>query len=330
MISTLVCKKIKVRIKNMELTTVKDLGKQSKLIRSMASVIMIVLMTATAELLNEKEIIFPEIAALVIGAWFVDRQPWRVNRIKLVVLMSLSAVVGICIVRFVSVPMFWQVAIGFAFTAISLTVSKTTLVPMISACILPIYLGTTTIIYPVSVLIMAFIIVLVQKLLEDRNYIEKVLYQPVHMNFREGLLYYGKRILMFLILAWWPISIGKLYIIAPPLIVTFIEFTNPKTKLRKQYGKIIALVGIAAVIGTISRIYLYESLGISLTVCTLVIVVSMLLLFSFFGMSFPPAGAIGMLPLILKLEGLSYYPVFVVIGCCILVEVAMICFREKK
>lgn len=314
----------------MELTNAKDLGKQSKLVRSMASIVMIVLMTATAELFNEKEIIFPEIAALVIGAWFVDRQPWRVNRIKLVVLMSLSAVVGICMVRFVSLPMFWQVAMGFAFTAVSLTVSKTTLVPMISACILPIYLGTTTIIYPISVFIMAIIIVLVQKLLEDCNYIEQVSYQPVDMNFKEGLLYYSKRILVFLILAWWPLRIGELYIIAPPLIVTFIEFTNPKTKLRKQYGKVIALVGIAAVIGTIARMYLYESLGISLTVCTLLIVVSMLLLFSFFGMSFPPAGAIGMLPLILKQEGLFYYPILVVIGCYILVEVAMICFREKN
>lgn len=314
----------------MELTNAKDLGKQSKLVRSMASIVMIVLMTATAELFNEKEIIFPEIAALVIGAWFVDRQPWRVNRIKLVVLMSLSAVVGICMVRFVSLPMFWQVAMGFAFTAVSLTVSKTTLVPMISACILPIYLGTTTIIYPISVFIMAIIIVLVQKLLEDCNYIEQVSYQPVDMNFKEGLLYYGKRILVFLILAWWPLRIEELYIIAPPLIVTFIEFTNPKTKLRKQYGKVIALVGIAAVIGTIARMYLYESLGISLTVCTLLIVVSMLLLFSFFGMSFPPAGAIGMLPLILKQEGLFYYPILVVIGCYILVEVAMICFREKN
>lgn len=121
-----------------------------------------------------------------------------------------------------------------------------------------------------------------------------------------------------------------MYIIAPPLIVTFIEFTNPKTKLRKQYGKVIGLVGIAALIGTISRIYLYELLGISLTACTLIIVVSILLIFSFCGMSFPPAGAIGMLPLILKIEGLIYYPVFVVIGCIILIEVAMICFREKK
>ncbi len=47
-------------------------------------------------------------------------------------------------------------------------------------------------------------------------------------------------------------------------------------------------------------------------------------------MSFPPAGAIGMLPLILKIEGLIYYPIFVVIGCIILIKVAMICFREKK
>lgn len=313
----------------MELTNEKILRKQSKLVRSIASVIMIVLMTATSELLNEKEIIFPEIAALVIGAWFVDRQPWRVNRIKLVILMSLSAIVGISIVRFVPLSMFWQVAIGFAFAGVSLTVSKTTLVPMISACILPIYLRTTTIIYPISVFAMVLIITLVQKLFEAGNYIEQVSYQPVDMSFREGLFYYGKRILVFLILAWWPIHKGQLYVIAPPLIVTFIEFTNVKAKLRVQYTKIIVIVGIAAVIGTISRLYLYESQGVSLTVCTLLIVISMLLFFSFYNISFPPAGAIGMLPLILKLEGLIYYPILVVLGCLILVAAAMICFREE-
>jgi hypothetical protein len=314
----------------MNLTNTLEIGKQSKRIRSIASVIMIVLMTATAEVLHEKEIIFPEIAALVIGAWFVDCQPWKVNRIKLVVLMTLSAIVGISIVGFVPLPMFWQVVIGIAFTAVSLTVSKTTLVPMISACILPIYLGTTTIIYPLSVFIMALIIVLVQRFFVDHNYLESVSYQPIVMSITEGLLYYGKRIFVFLILAYWPISVGKVYLVAPPLIVTFIEFTNVKSKLRKQYYKIIGLVGIAAIIGSTSRIYLYETLGLSLTVCTLIIVVSLLLIFSVFDIAFPPAGAIGMLPLILKSEGLLYYPILVVVGCYVLIVAAMTCFRDKS
>ena len=40
--------------------------------RYACSLIMILLMTGVAEILHEKEIIFPEIAALIIGMWIVD------------------------------------------------------------------------------------------------------------------------------------------------------------------------------------------------------------------------------------------------------------------
>lgn len=271
----------------MDLVNTKDLNRESKYVRCIASVIMIVLMT-------------------------------------------LSAIVGIGIVRYIPLPMVLQVAIGLCFTAVALVISKTTLVPMISACILPIYLGTTSVIYPISVCIMALIIVLVKRFFESRDYLEQVAYQPVGGGLKKGLLYYGKRLLVFLVLAAVPILFGKLYLVAPPLIVTFVEFSNEKSRMRKNDKKIILVIMVAALIGMLSRIFLVEMLGLSLTIATFVIVCLVLLTFSVYDVAFPPAGAIAMLPLILKPDGLIYYPVYVFIGALLLIKAAMFCFNSER
>ena len=45
--------------------------------RYAAALGVVAAMTAAAELLGEREIVFPEIAALAAGMWVVDKQVWR-------------------------------------------------------------------------------------------------------------------------------------------------------------------------------------------------------------------------------------------------------------
>lgn len=63
------------------------------------------LMVAFAEYTGEREIIFPEVAALVIGGWIVEKQPWKVSKLGMVTLMTLCSMVGIIIVRYVHIPL---------------------------------------------------------------------------------------------------------------------------------------------------------------------------------------------------------------------------------
>ena len=83
-------------------------------------------MVGVSELMGEKEIIFPEMAALTIGMWIVDKKVWTVSRLKLVLLMSIGAIVGVCIVRYSPFPLIVNLCISFAFSAICLQVSRTT------------------------------------------------------------------------------------------------------------------------------------------------------------------------------------------------------------
>lgn len=105
--------------------------------RYLFAVMLITAMTAAAELLGEQEVIFPEIAALAAGMWVVNKRGWHVSRKQVAGLMTLGAIAGICIVRFSPLPLPGNIAMAFLFAAGYMTLTGSTLVPLISACMLP-------------------------------------------------------------------------------------------------------------------------------------------------------------------------------------------------
>ena len=72
---------------------------KTKKVRYVFSVFMVMLMVGIAEWTGEKEIIFPEMAALAVGLWVIDKRVWKVGRWQLIGLMTAGAVAGVCIVR---------------------------------------------------------------------------------------------------------------------------------------------------------------------------------------------------------------------------------------
>ena len=71
----------------------KILKKSQFLICSSAAVLTAVLMVMTAEIVGEKEIIFPEIAALALGAFVCPKMPRKVTPLTVGVLLSVTAAV---------------------------------------------------------------------------------------------------------------------------------------------------------------------------------------------------------------------------------------------
>lgn len=152
------------------------------------ALLMILLMIGAAELLMEREIIFPEMAALTIGMWIVDKRVWQVSRASMVVLMILGAVAGVCIVRYSPFPLLVNLAFAFIFAAVCLTLFRATLVPQISACMLPVLLGTESWVYPVAVLVMSVIVVGGQWGMEKVGLRERVTYTPVIVHWKDSLV----------------------------------------------------------------------------------------------------------------------------------------------
>ena len=56
-------------------------------------------MVGVSELLGEKEIIFPEITALTVGAIAAPKHSWKVSRARMILLIAVCSVIGILIVR---------------------------------------------------------------------------------------------------------------------------------------------------------------------------------------------------------------------------------------
>lgn len=92
--------------------------------RYFISLVLILAMVSIAEITGEREIIFPEVAALVVGSWVLEKQPWKVSKVGLVGLMTLCSIVGVLIVRYVNLGLTMEVLIGLVFTGLILKLSK--------------------------------------------------------------------------------------------------------------------------------------------------------------------------------------------------------------
>lgn len=298
--------------------------------RYIFGILMALFMVLVAEFIGEKEIIFPEICALTIGAWISEQQPWMVNKRRIFFLMSIAALFGVLIVKYVSIPLIFQVCLCFAFTGFILTLFKTNFIPIISACILPVYLGTKSWIYPVSVSVMALIIIFAQYLMEKFHFRPVNKFTPCEFNIKAQIIKWSKLLLVFGLIALIPFKTHQIYFLAPPLIVMFTEFANPKSKARKKPYYIVGLMTFAAFTGCLLKYILNIILGFPLSICTALACIILFIALNRVKINFPPAGAILLIPVILDKNLLLMFPFEVFAGAVILSYTAIFLFKDSS
>lgn len=290
---------------------------------------MAFIMVFVAEVSHESEIIFPEICALTIGAWISEQQPWATNKRRIFTLMSLAALFGILVVRYCHTYLIFQVCLCFAFTGFILTIFKTNFVPIISACILPVYLRTNSWIYPISVSFMALIIIIAQWLMEKYHYRPVNNFVPCEFNTKSQIIKWSKLLIIFGLIALIPFKTHQIYFLAPPLIVMFTELSNTKSPVRSKPLYIVGLMTFSSFTGCSLRLLLNEILGLPLFICTIIACIILFFALDKLKIYFPPAGAILLIPMILDTALLLSFPIEVFIGASILSFCALIMFREK-
>lgn len=303
--------------------------KRIRIERYLFGIIMALAMVAIAELSGEKEIIFPEICALTIGAWIAEQQPWRTNKRRIFLLMSCAALFGVLVVRYVHLPLIFQVCLCFGFTGLILTLSKTNFVPIISACILPVYLGTKSWIYPISVAVMALIIIAAQRLMEEFHLRPVNKFVPCNFDIKTQVVKWSKLLLVFGLIALIPFKAHQIYFLAPPLIVMFTEFANTKSPARKKPHYIVGLMTMSAFVGCFLRFVLNICFGLPLSLCTVLACIILFIALDKLRIPFPPAGAILLIPMILDEKFILVFPLEVFVGALVLSCVSILMFREK-
>lgn len=305
-----------------------------KLIRYLFALIMIGLMAGMSEWLGETEILFPEMAALVLGLWVIDKKIWAVKRPMLVLLMTVCAVFGILIVRYSPFPMLVNILLSFAFTSLCLSITRSTLIPITSAAMLPVLLGTDSLVYPISVFVMCVLVVSGQWLLEQGSLRQAIIFDTKKGHYKHSPTQWITLLFALLLIAAIPVSIGKLYFIVPPLVVMFIEVSSSSAGFRNRPLQVFFLMIISATLGTFFQYYLHTILGLPLVYTVLLLFVCLFSLFEIVGKPFAPACAIALVPMIIPESKLLSYPLQVAIGTGIFLFVAMVfflkCYRWKR
>ena len=301
---------------------------RNKIIRYAVAALAILLMVGVAEWIGEKEIIFPELTALTIGAWIIDKRVWKVKRWQLVALMSSGAIVGVCIVRYSLLPFPVNMALAFAFAGLSLLCIRATLIPLISACMLPILLHTETWIYPLAVFSLSIILTLGQKGMEKANIRREIDYIPADRNWKKDSLRWLSLLLFVYLLSVIAYRMDFRFLVIPPLVVTFAEIVNSKAGFRARPVQLFLFMMTASLLGTGFQLFGYHYLHLPETVVALCIALSLFAIFEWTGKYFAPAGALAFIPMIVPADNLVWLPLQASLGAAIFIAIAMIVFLQ--
>lgn len=302
---------------------------RNKIIESSVFITLVTAMVLMASIVNEKEIIFPEIGAIVTGAVLAPKMPWTVNKKRIFISLLVCGILGMAIVRFVPLDIELQMIFGYFIALLAVKISKTTFMPMISALVLPILLQTRSIWYLISLILFTGTILLIRYLLEKYGIKEKNEYFEV--SEKTDLTILAFRMILVSVMVILSLRFNFRYAVAPPLLVAFTEFSSAKNKAVDTIPvKIILLVGLCAVSGAWIRFLSERLLGsyiepqIAITMSVIISCLLFLIIINGFKVFIPPFGAIVLLAYLIPKDYELWYPMHILVGITVYIFMSRI------
>lgn len=283
---------------------------------------LVLVMAAAAQATGCAEVLFPETAALLCGAWVQPRQAWNVDRPRMLLLMGCGATFGLLLNLLVPWPVWGRALAGYAFAALMMCLVGADMTPMLSAVILPVLLGTDTWAYPVAVVCIVSTLELGQVVLERTGLREAIGYHVLRNPPRVALAEWGRKWATFALLSAPAYLTGHPLFAAPPLLVAFTELTRPDMTLRLRPARAWAALALAAVVGDACRAAV-ELAGVPTPLMALVAFLGVTLVWDLLRTWFPPAGAVALLALLVPFAGVGAYALSVSAGAALWVAVAL-------
>ncbi|MCI1666132.1 MAG: hypothetical protein LKI25_07235 [Atopobiaceae bacterium] len=285
----------------------------------------VVAMCAVADATGCMELLFPEMAAILLGAWMQPRQAWNVSRPRMVALMGAGAVFGLCLNLLLPAPIWARALVAYAFCAIAMNVAGADMSPMVSATILPVLLSTTSWLYPAAVIAMVSAVAIGQCVMEDKGLREPTGFRPLRDPLLPTATSWGRRLLVFAALSAPAYLTGEVLFAVPPLLVAFTELTRPDYTLRLRPWRGVAVLACAAVIGDACRVAV-ELAGLPLAAAAALAFAGLLVVWNAFETWLPPAGAVALLALLVPWSGPGVFAVEVSVGALVWVSAAVLLF----
>lgn len=286
-----------------------------------SSVALVAGMFAAASLLEEYEIIFPEIAALAVGAWIMPELPWEGRTINLWLSPTLGALTGMVIIKYFPYDTFFMIGLALILVIIQLRLFNSRVFPSISAAILPILVNASSWLYPASVCLLTGIIC-IGRLKTGENAAGRIADRVCEK--RSSFGYWATISCIVLMVAACAVYFDFTYLLAPPLIVVFVEFTQPDSRIGKKGLQVFFLLVLAAFSGVILFYLTQYCMHWPLWVSSILSLIWLFLLYDWFKIKFPPAAAITLLPSIIPAESLWSYPFQVSLGCVLFITTSIL------
>ena len=298
------------------------------------------LMVGISELTGEKEIIFPEIAALAIGYMISPRRLWAVSPKRMLLYLSGCAVAGLLIVRCLSLPVWIELSIAFVIAQVLYTFGGTSLAPFVSAICLPVLLQTETIVYPIAAFVLSLSVIIGRAICIKTGLRKQEPFIPVSApDSPQQYLFILLRIIAAVIAIFIALRLNARLAVAPPLLVAFTEFSrvrkwekNPDNEIRsvKHPIKTVAILTTTAAIGAYIRFGITICLHLPLTLSALVAVTIMLFLIHKTRIFMPPAGALTLLAVLIPEENVLVFPLYILAGSAYFVAVAVMIDKIQR
>lgn len=301
-----------------------------------AAIILVVSMFVLAEYTGEQEIIFPEIAALALGGWVMEISPWVGNWLHFWLSPTLAALTGIVIIKAFPYSPLIMISGAFILVLIQLRLTGSGVFPSLSAAILPIITHVNSFVYPLSVCVLTFIIALGKKVIDDytkKNVSDSILAisseQEKNDEISQELINWGKQLTGVVLVSAVALKSHWIYMVAPPLIVAFVELAKPQGSLQKKSGLVFTLLTLAAFLGVFWLFLIHYFLHWPVWISSALAMVSLFFLFNIFRLPFPPAAAISLLPTIIPVKSLWIYPGQVLSGSLCFIIISLV-LRKKS
>ncbi len=279
-------------------------------------------MVGAADIFQNKEIIFPEVAAIATGALLTPKPAWQTDYLRTFAAIAVCALLGLGIVLWMPGAVWLQMSTAYLLASALFLFSRTSFAPMISAAVLPVLLQTESAVYPVAACILTALILLTRRLLVRCGILEDApftkLPKPDHAVCGQALL----RWLLVSAVIFAALTSGIRFAAAPPLLVAFTEFWKPEAVSRKRPAAVILLLTLCALSSAGMRYLLCMVCALPSCIAAMLVMLTVFCMMKRLSLMMPPAAAVAVLAFLIPESALPVFPIQILCGITVLVAVS--------
>lgn len=256
----------------------------------------IFLMVFAAVWFGEREIIFPELAAVSTGLLIIDKRVWAVSSVSAFILLTLMSVVGSVISLYSPLPLYANMTIGVIITLLSLRIARSNFYPILSASVLPILMHEGGLLY-IIVTVCGGGLILLAREFEFSTGLRKKDSPLVLTDYNRNLfIAFGPRVILIGLIIFLFYKLDFYYAMLPPLIVAFVELSFNKSGMRRGAAVVLFLLLSAIALGACAVYVSYTAGIVPIYVSICIAEVCLFCIFELAHRKFAPASAMVLVP----------------------------------